>query len=432
MDFPIHALPKPAADLAQEAALSIGCPVDFLGAAVLPILGAALGDGITLQVKAGWFERPVVWVAIIGAPGTAKSPALSRLMRPVEYMQCQLIDVADEKRAQLIAESEEAKGREASSLLTQAEQLRADRLYVDDTTLEALAGVLQRNPNLLVRSDELAGWVKGWGQYKNGLGRDRQHWLSMWSSGAISLTRVRNGGNIDVPRPIVNVVGGIQPEILREIMSDALDGLPQRLLMAYGEPVDRRWTDAVETEAVTEAYDALWTTLYKRSKAATFPPQMRLGDGALAAFREFHDAAMTGEFNTPYRGLLEKMPAQAARIMLILASAENALTGENSWEVSEEAARNAIEITNYFIAQANKVASIELPGSQREQDYSAKLDQIAEWCNSRTTANRKDLLRNGPKWARKADEADRLLMDLCAADRLQRPLAYLNPARKES
>jgi putative DNA primase/helicase len=54
------------------------------------------------------------------------------------------------------------------------------RTLVGDTTVEALADIMDKNPRgVLINRDELAGWVRGLDQYKGGKGNDRQFYLSL-------------------------------------------------------------------------------------------------------------------------------------------------------------------------------------------------------------------------------------------------------------
>jgi hypothetical protein len=92
------------------------------------------------------------------------------------------------------------------------------RVVADDTTIEALAGILESNPRgVLVARDELAGWVRAMDQYKGGKGADRQIWLSLWSNAPISVDRKGSPEPVIVESPWVSVTGSIQPEILPDL-----------------------------------------------------------------------------------------------------------------------------------------------------------------------------------------------------------------------
>jgi hypothetical protein len=67
----------------------------------------------------------------------------------------------------------------------------AERVHVNDTTIEALIQILKENPRgVMLERDELVGWVKSMDQYKaGGKGAERQYWLSAWSNRPVSVDR---------------------------------------------------------------------------------------------------------------------------------------------------------------------------------------------------------------------------------------------------
>lgn len=68
---------------------------------------------------------------------------------------------------------------------------QAVRYVVSDTTVEALAPLLQENPRgLLLARDELAGWIGSFDRYSGGKGgADAAHWLSMHNGESILVDR---------------------------------------------------------------------------------------------------------------------------------------------------------------------------------------------------------------------------------------------------
>src|SRR5689334_3554116 len=74
--FPLDVLPLPARDLAEAAAASIGCPVDFPAVAILAAASGAIGRSACLAIKPGYFESASLYAALVGGPSSGKSPAL--------------------------------------------------------------------------------------------------------------------------------------------------------------------------------------------------------------------------------------------------------------------------------------------------------------------------------------------------------------------
>jgi hypothetical protein len=74
----------------------MGCPEDYLAVPLLVLAGAAIGATRVLEVKPGWREAPCLYAAVVGDPGTTKSPALKAVMVPFEERQRELEQEYDE------------------------------------------------------------------------------------------------------------------------------------------------------------------------------------------------------------------------------------------------------------------------------------------------------------------------------------------------
>jgi len=120
---------------------------------------------------------------------------------------------------------------------------------MSETTVEAVAARLEENPRgLIVARDELAAWIGGFDMYRGGRGGDAQKWIEM--HGARPLIVDRKSGDqrtLCVANAAVSVTGGIQPEILRDLLGREhfSNGLASRLLMAMPPGKPKKWTEAV-------------------------------------------------------------------------------------------------------------------------------------------------------------------------------------------
>ena len=50
-----------------------GYPIDYIAAAMLSALAVSIGNSHLAQVKRGWMESPILYMALIGRPGANKS-----------------------------------------------------------------------------------------------------------------------------------------------------------------------------------------------------------------------------------------------------------------------------------------------------------------------------------------------------------------------
>lgn len=411
-DFPIDALPPALAQLVVEGSRAICCPPDYIGAAGLAILGAAIGGSIRLHVGAGWYERAALWVAIVGDPGARKSPALKPLMVPVWAEQKKLFAAASVKR--------EAEKQRAKDDKRQPKYVPTGRVAVDDTTVEALCRTLNDNARgVLMHSDELVGWAKGMGAYKGGLGRDRQHWLSIWSGQTFTVDRKNDDGvPMLVETPFVGVVGGIQPGIVSDIAAGRDDGLIDRLLLAQGDaPAVRLTRDRIQS-STQEEYSALWQRL--RYEGDTVQgADVEMSDEAWNIFQDWHDrtAADIGRVPAVLRGVWAKMPAQCARIALILGRC-----AERRGAVDGDTMQRAIQLAEYFMGQARRILSEAAQDTPYERQHAERMDQLEAWLQEHPGATLRQVLRSGPgRWSRKRESLDPVIRDLVASGRVGNP-----------
>ena len=253
-DLPRAILPPVVERFAVTQSETMGVDPGGLAMSALAVCAAAIPDRIRLQVKRHdptWHESARLWVALIGAPSTKKSPMMNAAMRPLHKIDTQLFREFTIKQSEY--EALPAAERKASPKPAQR------RLRISDATVEAAQEVLKDSPDgVLSQQDELSGWFGAMDKYSAGKGAmaDRGFWLQAYNGGAYALNRVARGASL-IPNLSISVLGGIQPDPLRRIVSEAVDdGLIQRLLpvllkpavLGKDEPQDesvRRYDDLV-------------------------------------------------------------------------------------------------------------------------------------------------------------------------------------------
>lgn len=102
----------------EKEAKARGCPRDYLAAAIIGAASSWIGNSRHLAVNETWSEPPHLWLALIGAPSTGKTPAL----RPI-IEACRAIERDAEPEWQA-AMAEHARLAETASALE--EQWRTD------------------------------------------------------------------------------------------------------------------------------------------------------------------------------------------------------------------------------------------------------------------------------------------------------------------
>lgn len=370
--FPLDVLPAPVARLIGEAARSIVCPPDMIGVPLLVTLASAIGNSRVLRLKDGWDESAVLWATVVARPGDKKTPGAKVALRPAHEVGKRLRhlwnqDMDEHKREQreYVLEVKEA---HKANLPAPPEPLPPvlERTTVDDTTLEQLMVILDGNPRGVIQArDELDGWFRSMDQYKSGKGSDRQMWLSLWSSSPVAVDRKGNRESIALDKPFVCLYGTIQPGVLPEL-GDREDGLLDRFLYAYPEPVRTVWSDdGISTEAergVLNLYESLRSLeMDKDEYGDPIPTRVHFSPEAKDLFVEVfngHRAEMEAPgFPDQLKGPWAKLESYFARIILLLAvmrCAENGVPGVPE-TVEPGDVRNASVLLSYFKSNARRV-----------------------------------------------------------------------------
>jgi len=248
--FPTHTLPEPVRSYITDGARAIGCDPSYIALPVLSSLASAIGNARNIQLKRTWNEPAILWTAIIGESGTAKSPALQLALRPIRSIQARHMQEnaealkAWEREHEQWERAPKGKGRPSEPLRPLCE-----RVCTDDATIEAIAVLLQQNPRgLLMIRDELSGWFD-FGRYsssgRSGAGgADVAKWLEMFSGSTLSIDR-KTSDPIYVPRASMSITGGVQPEIFKRVLGQQHreNGLAARFLFAWPLRKAKHWSE---------------------------------------------------------------------------------------------------------------------------------------------------------------------------------------------
>ncbi|NHX27437.1 DUF3987 domain-containing protein, partial [Escherichia coli] len=100
------------ADWITRAAEAKSAPPDYVLAALLPTVGAAIGNTRWAMPWAGWAEPPILWTMAVGNPSSNKSPGLDAVLTPLRRV---------ERELRRTVETERATGAEAAELAKIAE-----------------------------------------------------------------------------------------------------------------------------------------------------------------------------------------------------------------------------------------------------------------------------------------------------------------------
>ena len=211
LPFPVDVFPTSLQGFVNTVSLSLACPPDLVAVPMLGVAGVAIGASRALEVKAGWYESPRLYLGVVAPPGSAKTPAASHVCRPLFANQNMLkveYDAAMAEYDEQEAECDAARRAKTHSRKKDQPTTRVvvppkpvkpslKRIVVVDATTEALAPILAQNERgLIMVMDELTGWVDRMNAYRGGKGADRQFFLSCWSGEPAIVDRKSQSGNV--------------------------------------------------------------------------------------------------------------------------------------------------------------------------------------------------------------------------------------------
>lgn len=369
--FPVETLPEPVAGFVRASAEAVSCDPSFVALPLLVGFASAIGNSRRVQLKRGWTEPAILWGAIIAESGSMKSPALELALRAVRERQRQAMrDHAEAMRGyeaeQLNYERELTawkRSKAGGDPPDAPEPPACERCWTDDTTIEALAKLLQDNPRgLLVIRDELAGWLS-FDRYSASKGGEVPKWLETHGGRTLVVDR-RTSGTIYVPQAAVSIVGGIQPGILaRYVGQEHRDnGLLARLLLTMPPRRPKRWTEAdidpMDEAAIANIFEALHDLEpandddgEPRPAIVTLTPE---GKRAWIAFYNAHNAE-AADLCGDLAAVFSKLEGYAARFALVhhlIRYASGEQVGEGIDAVSVGA---GVKLSRWFAHEARRV-----------------------------------------------------------------------------
>jgi hypothetical protein len=433
--FPVDVFPHPVREFALKQAAAIGCPVDFVAHAQVAVAAAAIGDSRVVSLGGGWFESARLFGCMIGPPGSAKSPAVSAVVRPVYRRQRRLDrefgrawqayeqQLADYEAQVKRAGRKSRRGMEAEDLPEAPVPPTPVRIVTTDATVESLAMLLRENPRgLLMHRDELAAWVRSMDMYRGGRGSDRQFYLQVWSGEDVVVDRKSQGTRgVCVERPFMAILGSIQPDMLTEL-ADARgrqDGFLDRILFSYpntviGQPWPTVRVSREDRTAWANVVRRLYSLKLSRKKDGGKRPRvLQLTTEAEAVLRgwwERHQQeTQAATFDTELlAGPYAKFKAHVARLALVLHCLRRVCGETNSRDIDDESARRATVLADYYKGHCRKVhARLQIVAKDRQAE------RVEAWIRrngGRCTA--RDLYRQGVAAIKTKSDARKALHDL--------------------
>lgn len=370
-DFPLDVFPKVVQQYVLDGARSMMVPVEMVAVPFLATPGALIGNRVSVKVKRNWYECGGIWTFLIAPPGSTKSAAINFGTKPLYALQDNAYRDQISKIRRFEANYAEWKAADKANRgqpPSEPEPMR--HFYTTNSTVEALAPMVAQNSGILALYDELSGWIDGMNQYKRH-GADKQNYLDLWSNTPLKLDR-KMSPTVYCPRPVLSVVGGIQPDLVYKLYKDgeAQDGFMDRLLPVSVQysPVPLTLDDESET---SESVRAEVNRLFEELDAwPHLDPDIKdqgtvvsLTPEAFDVFKEWYDnnhvrlaPAESGLLRGFYSKLNRNLP-RFALILHVLHYPKYSLDQQYP-DISAETMRDAIKIAEFYRAHMQKFMAL--------------------------------------------------------------------------
>lgn len=430
--FPTGALPHPIAEFVEAAAKSLKVDETFFALPMLPCLAGAVGNAARIELHPDWHEPCVLWTAIVAESGTLKSPSLEIVSKPIRRKQARAIEAHED--AMILYQAAEMAYKEDYADWRKSGRKKGEpqpepptkpvckRYYVGDTTVEALGLLLKENPKgLLVIKDELSGLFRGFNQYKAGKGSDASHYLSFYGARDLMIDR-RTGDKttIFVPRAAVSITGGIQPQILRDVLGTEhfADGLAARFLVGMPPRKAKEWSEEQISDRVREETDTVFERLTRLAQRANEHGDTELvnypltedGKETWVAFFQEHakeQVEMSGDLAAAW----SKIEGATARIALVIhlvraVAQDNTLLDPS--KVDGSSVWSAVLIARWFKNEVRRVY-----GTLAETEQEREFREVIELLRRRGgRISARELCQSSRRFRGNTEAAEAFLMEL--------------------
>ena len=303
--FPVESLPGKVRDIVKIMAGKQGFKDCYTATAMLSAAAGAIGNKCSLGAMAGWKVPASLYFLVVGKAGWGKTPPMKWAYEPLMAINNRLLADYNVQLTDYLAE-EQARALQGEDKVNPAaprqRQPQLRMAMVNDATTEALKKALHDNPDGVADLyDEIMGWFSGTATASSSLVEDL---LSIYSGSPLIINRVSYDKPISIPRPCLNLIGGIQTERLPELVDHGMvkNGFLDRFMMAY--PTDTRADfralssddDCRQVEGLREEWDAIIRRIYDMRLAPDYRPEMRISDEAAEMFNIWWEAVVE-EYN---------------------------------------------------------------------------------------------------------------------------------------
>ena len=364
--FPIGVFPSLLQQVILQTTRHLQYRTDWIASAILYAVSVATGNSVGTNYN-DWPQKAILYLAIVGMPGTNKSGPPEYALKPLRNLNADQYKLYKDRMAEYDRWADMSKGERKSEGLPEIMYSPIyQTLLVSDVTPEGLAQTHQNNPvGLGLFMDELAGWFQNFNRYN--AGSEQEFWLSNWSFSPVSIVR-KTTAPILIDQPYISIAGTIQPGVLGELAKDRRNknGFIDRILFTYPDDQQTPYdSESRLSSDVTENYQQCINKLLTLRKEVTNDENgnpvtkwIPFAPDAFTAMRAWKNGSADQRNqceNPDLKGLFAKLEAYCIRFALLIELMHYACHESDLTQIRLASVERAIQLTDYFRANAVKV-----------------------------------------------------------------------------
>lgn len=329
------------ADYAEKTAQDYQIPLDVVVALMGAAVGAVAGSKITHTAK--YVNSCALWVGVVGMSGDGKSPALDRILEPIN-------DIDD-----CLWENYQAQLKQWQQGGEKDPRPIEHNIIENDATPESLALSICRNPHgILVAMDELGTFISDLSAYK---GQSTKNLLTWWNGKGNNIRR-KTQETTRMPKYVhFGIVGGVQPGVIANELTSRkmqLNGfahrwlwvnIPTNVARTYqgGQPTDNaEWKDFL-------------TNIYHQKRNLVFSPDAEKAYEEW--FNQIEKERISSKTDDYTKAMIAKLEINAIRWMIV----RHLFACDDSDQISQQTAKIALMDMEHFRRWGEEVGKMSNP-----------------------------------------------------------------------
>lgn len=349
--FPVEVFPQQVREIIQDTHKCLNFTVDHIAASLLFVASIAVGNSVIVEIKNEWQDKSILYVALVGKPGTNKTAPLKYALKPLFDHDKTELKKYEKKRAAY----EEAMSKPLKERKSVPEEPEYKQIVLSDFTTEVLVRQHKINArSLAVYVDELIGFIKCFNKYRGG--NDEQVWTQLYNGGSVIVNRV-SSQPLNIEDTCIGVIGTIQPGLLNEFAKGKTEsGFVDRWLFAY--PDDAAYPKMTEAQLPPERTKT-WCEIIDRIYSVPYTPgarPLKLTRDAMDAYAKWFNALADQKncASNAFAEMATKMERYCIRFAITLEALKAACDQKQMKSVSLVSVKGGIALCYYFIACALK------------------------------------------------------------------------------